>query len=376
MISAPHCISIYISTEQGKLEGNKIALKNHLKKVRNELEAYGLKADQITARTKDIEDLFDDLAFWQKLSNGLAVLVHEGQLEIFVSDRSFTSRVYVANHLHLLGLINELDRRNDFYLLVLGVRKVRFFKGNESSIDQLELTNVPNNMEEVVGTDVRQKSLQFRSGQGEAGSGMFHGHGSGGETEKKVELTKYFNAIDHGLSEELDPSMEIPLIVASEERAFYLYKEANSYPFMEEEPLQGNHQETGASELHKICLKWMNSHQTDMFANSKKQFGSLLSRGESSSETSKVIRAAYHGQIATLFIKQDAELFGYFRPRTNEVSIQDKSSVASVDLLNFAAIQTILNGGRVLIASKEDMPDATSPLNAIFRYEVIATPTT
>ncbi|MBT8312024.1 MAG: hypothetical protein KJN91_04180, partial [Eudoraea sp.] len=45
--------------------------------------------------------------------------------------------------------------------------------------------HAPEQLEEAVGYDYKQKSLQFRTGQAGFAQGAFHGHGEGKDDEKK-----------------------------------------------------------------------------------------------------------------------------------------------------------------------------------------------
>jgi hypothetical protein len=52
---------------------------------------------------------------------------------------------------------------------------------------------------------------------------------------------------------------------------------------------------------------------------------------------------------------------------TDEIHLHKKEKTGDEDLLEFAAIQTLLNGGTVYMIGAEKMPD-TDPLAAVFRY--------
>jgi hypothetical protein len=54
------------------------------------------------------------------------------------------------------------------------------------------------------------------------------------------------------------------------------------------------------------------------------------------------------------------------------VTINEEERISSADLLNFSAVHVILKGGQVFLLNEADMPDATSALNAVFRYRVVS----
>ncbi|QSE95897.1 baeRF7 domain-containing protein [Fulvivirga lutea] len=368
-VRAPHCISIYMPTEVEHIDANKIMLKNCLKEVTSKLETYELKSREISKVNETIEGLINDVEFWRNRSNGLALYYYDNKLESYFSDEKFTQQTYVGDHLNLVQLVSDLDKKKEFYLLVLGENNIRFFKGSN---DQLNEHNIlPESLEDVVGSDYEQKALQYRSGQGETGGGMYHGQGSGGDSEKKRELKKLFEEIDENLMAQVETSSEIPLIIASEERSFHLYKSVNNYDGMLDKPIQGNHEETKESELHERSLKMLREQPNNNLKNLMKSYNSLLNKGESSSDIDKIVAAAYNGQINTLFVKENTNLYGHYNLKTGEVDTHKEESINNADLANFSAVHTILKDGRVFVLEGEEMPDSTSPLNAIFRYEVV-----
>jgi len=69
----------------------------------------------------------------------------------------------------------------------------------------------------------------------------------------------------------------------------------------------------------------------------------------------------------TLFIAEEAEIWGMYDIEHNEVVIESEPSARNEDLINFAASQTLINGGQVLVISRENLP-GKSEVAAIFHY--------
>lgn len=77
--------------------------------------------------------------------------------------------------------------------------------------------------------------------------------------------------------------------------------------------------------------------------------------------------AAYYGRVEELFVAVGVQQWGTFNRDTNTIEIHQEAEVGDDDLLNSAAIQTILNGGTVYAVEPEKVP-AEAPLAAVFRY--------
>ena len=88
---------------------------------------------------------------------------------------------------------------------------------------------------------------------------------------------------------------------------------------------------------------------------------------KAASDPFQIIGAAFFGRIETLFVALDQRLWGRFDPETGAVELHQDKKRGDGDLLNFAAIQTMMNGGTVYVARAEEMP-SRSLFAAIYRY--------
>jgi hypothetical protein len=93
----------------------------------------------------------------------------------------------------------------------------------------------------------------------------------------------------------------------------------------------------------------------------------LLGLGRASGEIETVVLAAYNGQVEHLFVAVGVQCWGTFDPTTHAVHWHREEQAGDEDLLNLAAIYTLLNGGTVYAVAPEYVPDIR-PLAAIFRY--------
>ncbi|MDP2969752.1 MAG: hypothetical protein Q8P64_11185, partial [Deltaproteobacteria bacterium] len=97
------------------------------------------------------------------------------------------------------------------------------------------------------------------------------------------------------------------------------------------------------------------------------RYKEFASSGQASNRIRKIISAAYHGQIELLLVIPDLQQCGTFDPGTDEIHLHKKEKTGDEDLLEFAAIQTLLSGGTVYVVDPEKMPD-TESLAAVFHY--------
>ncbi|CAN0429660.1 unnamed protein product, partial [Scytosiphon promiscuus] len=97
-------------------------------------------------------------------------------------------------------------------------------------------------------------------------------------------------------------------------------------------------------------------------------FKKLDGTERTSSNIEQILPAAIQGKIDTLFIQKNEDIWGIYEPKKNSVRVDKELLPSNVSLLNKAAMKTFMNGGKVYLMEKEDMPNAFSIINALYRY--------
>ncbi len=372
-----HCVSLYMPTHRAGQEvveeQDSVTLKNLLKETKKQLAEYGLQQNKIQEYLEPAQKLVGDEDFWRHQSDGLSMFLYGDKFEYMTVPLNFDEKVYLGDHLFLKPLIPLLNNDERFFILVLSLGHVRFFEGTMHSIVEVEVEGlVPQGIQESirVGTDVEQKSLQFRSGQTATGEGaIYHGHGEGSNSEKKEETLKYFREIDAGIMKMLNGE-NAPMLLACVDYLKPLYEEANNYKNLFTTNISGNHDKTKMIRLHELAVKALQNHFLSKTDEEKARFQNLMNQGLSSYQTEEIITAALAGRIETLFVQKSKNLWGIFNKEKNQVMVQKEKTIANTCLLNLASTATIQNGGKVHLMPDEDMPEKDTLLNAIYRYNI------
>ena len=87
------------------------------------------------------------------------------------------------------------------------------------------------------------------------------------------------------------------------------------------------------------------------------------------SDLNTVVKAAKFGQVGTLFVPLGIQKWGRYDPENNKVLQEPEPTPENEDLLDLAAIHTILNSGQVYAMQPEELP-GDGDLAAILRYAV------
>jgi hypothetical protein len=372
-IRSAFCISIFIPTHRAGKETisgkDALNLKNQLKDVRLKLENKGLSVNDIEKFLKPIEDLVNDNEFWRHQSDGLAIFLSDNLYEKYTVPVYFEAFNYVSNEFYLKPLIPLFNGDGLFYLLTLKMDDVKFYEGTRHNVTEIIIDDlVPSQLEDSVGYDYEQKSLQFRTQQGNKGEGMYHGHGDS-ESELKNELMKYFRQIDKGLMTFLHDDQKPPLVVCCLDFHFPNYRKINSYQNIFPQHISGNPADKDVFLLHEVAWELLQPYFNKTRQEKMDQFSQFLGKGKASSDLNEILPAALAGKVDTLFLENKADIFGIYNPSTQEIKIQDTHQVANVSLMNLVAMEVLLKGGTVYLFEKEEMPDASfSKINALFRY--------
>lgn len=370
------CVSIYMPTvvAGSEVRQNAIRFKNLVKQAQQKLMENGFEED---AANKFLRPMTEDIdrgdEFWENQDKGLAIFVTEGFYRYYKVPQDLFELVVVANQFHLKPLLPLLTGEGTFYLLALSKNDVRFFEGDRYSIREVEIPNLPKSFDEAMQYDETAKARQFRIATCRGGTsnafqhpGAFHGQGAPERDKGQREYEQFFNLIDRALHEFLH-DQRAPLVLACVEYLMPIYREANTYPHLVEEGITGNVKIEKLEELHAEAWAIVEPHFVRAQEDAAEYYRNLSSTELISTQLEETVAAAYYGRVQQLFVPVGVQRWGRFDPMANEVQIHAEAQPGDEDLLDAAAIQTLINGGIVYAVEPQKMPDEAA-IAAVFRY--------
>jgi hypothetical protein len=365
------CVSIYIPTHRAGFETLKgqdsLNLKNQLKEIRLKLTQLGMNAKEIEKFTNPILDLVEDADFWRHQSEGLAVFLSHDIFEKYTVPIRFEEFNYISSEFYLKQLLPVFNNNGIFHLLTLKKDGIRLYQCNRFGLNSIDVSDsVPQRLEDTVGYDYEQKQLQFRTTGGINGGSM-HGHGEG-EARKKNELVLFFRDVDKGIMSKLHEYQELPLLICCIEYYFPVYREINTHRNLYPQFVSINPADLDAKSLHQKAWQTIEPHFAKSFYDKRERFLIGIDKGRASANIREIIPAAIPGKVETLFLRKNADVFGIYDPTSGGISIQEEQSIANVSLMNMAAKKVFEQGGSVYLLDKEEMPEPSSDINALFRY--------
>lgn len=366
------CVSIYMPTIRAGAEAqqNPIRFKNLLRTVQERLEEKGTRPADAAELLTPLRELVDDQTFWQTQSDGLAVFFSPGAFRAFRIPADVSELAVVENRFHLKPLFSLLNSEGRFYILAISLKNIRLIAATRHRAEEIELPpDVPRSFEEALGPLTRNFT-QLQAGtptRTVSRTTIFHGHGSA-EDDLKAEIQQFFNLADKALVKHMD--RDVPVVLAGVEYLLPRYKSTTEHPRVLDEGLTGNAEGFSPAELRDMALEIVEPILNEERQKAVERYGDLIGAGRASYSHEEILPAAHDGRIDTLFVARGVRLWGSYDGQKREARLQEdqeRQRNGGQDLLDLAAVQTFLNGGKVYAVPQQEVPNGQA-MAAIFRY--------
>ena len=348
------CVSLLMPTHRAGADTQQdpIRFRNLLREAAERLRVQGLRTPDVNALLEPARKLHaQDLLRYYRVPLNLRELAT------------------VAGRFHVKPLLPLFTGDGRFYVLAISQNAVRLLQGTRHSVDEIEVPNMPASLADALGID-EKRGLQVRSGGAYTkaeGGGVFHGHEA--TPQEKERIRQFFHRIDESLQPALRDA-RAPLVLAGVDYLLPIYDDANTYPYLvKSKGVEGNPEELSAQELHQRAWAIVEPLFAREQAEAAAEYMQLAGSGDAraSNQLGEVVPAAYHGRVKTLFVPVDGQQWGRFDPEAGAVALHAGAERGDEDLLDFAAIHTLLNSGTVYAVAPDEIPGGGT-VAAVFRY--------
>lgn len=366
------CVSILMPMHRGAdSRQDRILLKNLAQEAQDLIVARGQRRPDAITLLAPVTALLDDSDFWRQQAAGLAIYRSASTFKRYHLAQSPPQVAAVNTHFFIKPLLGQLGSEGIFYVLAISQNRLRLLQCSRQAMYEvpLEGLEVPQSLSETMKYDVVEKSMQWHSQTpvttgGVRRAAMYHAtSGPDGVTHKK-DLLRYCQQVDRGLRAVLH-NERAPLVFAGVDYLFPIYREANTYAALVDEPIGGNNDRLSGEQLRDRAWEIVEPRLKLEQLEAVEQFSRAANAGLASSNISEIVPAAYAGRVGVLFADLGSSRWGKFVP-PSEVTVHSHRQNGDDDLADFAAVQTLLHGGQVFPAGPSD--SSTMPLAAIYRY--------
>jgi hypothetical protein len=363
------CVSTYVNTAKAGSETleNPARFRSRLREAQDALERRGVKSSQAVALLKPATDLANDFPFSQEQDHGLAVFLCPDFMRAYKIPYDVKPLTVVGLGFHLKPLLPLLADDRAFMILALSKKAVNLYRGTRYTITQVPLPDIPHSESEALRYENPEKSLHVHtSGTDSSEPGIFHGQGSVKEDAKERTL-RYFHRVAAGLQGYLR-NEHVPLVLAGVEYYLPIYRKANRYAHLIDEVVAGNPDATPLGQLHQAA--WLKVEP--IFRRDRERSAAAIESGlqnaQATQELEPAVAAAFEGRVDKCFVALNEQRWGAYNASSGSVELLDKADPRACDLLDLAAVQTVLQGGETFPFNDLRSMPGQKPLSVLLRY--------
>jgi hypothetical protein len=247
------------------------------------------------------------------------------------------------------------------------MNEVRIFRCGHFSEQELSVAEMPRNMADALWPDDTEKQRQFRTMlSAQAGeSAVFHSSEDATQ-QTKEQIFRYFRQVDQSLHHLLR-NANAPLVVAAVDYLHPIYAEANTYRYLLGEGVSGNPEDVQPDELRLKAWQLVEPKVQRARQEALERFQMLQGTGRTSAQITEIAREAARGRVDTLLLARQGVVWASVSADGESFELHETPEPGDEDLMDFAAIRTVTQGGDLYALDQHEMP-TTDPAAAIFRY--------
>lgn len=329
----------------------------------------GMRAAGRNALLARARKLVRDRDFWAQRSQGLAVFLGDDFLETIRVPFRLEEELVIGRRFYLAPILPILTENLHFRILTISRHRARLLDANFQSIDEIP-ANLPRGVEEIVQqTDYQLTHHARRAVPGSRGTGgpALHSFGDDPDAVRKAELVEYL----HRINDAVGPLVtdQRPLILCAQPQLQGAFRTVAHLRCLLSEGLSDNPDALTDAELHRLALELMSPRFDAVWVEAKARFDQLAGEGTGRALTDpiEIVEAARYGRIDTLFLARGGHLWGEIEERPESLSVRLADAPRGEELLDYAAAQTLRQGGAVKLLPKNEVPRHAT-MAAILRF--------
>lgn len=365
-------ISIFLPTYRTGQDTQQapIRFRNLLRDAEQQFLNSGMGPREVTALLQPAQALLNDSYFWRHQYDGLAIFIAPDEFHSYCLPFYVEELLIIARSFYVKPVLPLFTNNGHYYILAISQNEVRLFEGTRHGVGQIELpVDIPVSLKEALQLDEPKKQLQMHTGSAPGGTrdSMFHGQGSVAE-EQEAGIEHYFNLLDSGLKH-IFQEQQAPLVLAGVHFLLPIYHKVSEYAHIMEEGIIGNPEHLRPEALQEKAWPIVEPFFRQEMDRVVAQYEQLAGTDKATDNVEKIVAAAFNGRVDKLVLAVHGQVWGMFNRDTGQVVCdqEGQSQKDHLPLLDFAAMQTLQNGGKVYALSQDEMP-TKSAVAAVFRY--------
>lgn len=362
------CVSIQLSTHRRypAWTQDPIKFKTLLGQAETQLAAVPGGRDPGTM-LEPVRRLLDDPGVWEYALDGLAVYASPTYAAAFRVPLQLPDTVFVADTFHTKPLFRFLRANTRYYVLAISQNAVSLYEGSSYGAEPVELEALPSDLTAAIGvSELNEHSRGIVAHGGGAAGRSFHGRGPGKEEQKET-LLKFFRAVDKGLHEFLRHE-RAPLLIAAVKYYRPIYREANTYPHLVEEGLDGNFERANGDTIHAAAWPIVSRERERRMVEWVDRYRALAPKGLAVDGVEAVASATVQGRVRSVLAAENGDTWGDLDRATGEVKRSSEAKGAGrPDLLDDVCEEAWKRGAEIYVLPQPSLP-TDQPIAAVLRF--------
>jgi hypothetical protein len=348
-----------------------ILFKNLLVKAESALGAAGMPSNEAQDLLADARRMLDDQEFWTQQADGLALFATQEWVTWYRLPVRVEELLICGERFHLKPLLPLLSNDGHFHILALSQNRVRLIEASRDAAREIDLHDIPESLQEAVGYDWQQRSLQFHTGTGASASGagvrvaMFHGQGRP-DDKKQAEINTFLRLVDVGVTALLE-SKRSPLVLAGVEYVISMFRELSGHQNILEGGVIGNPDDLSLADLHREAWALVEPMLRAEPMEAAELYANLGGTDRACENLKEVVLAAFNGRIDTVFVALGEQRWGVLDLESQRFEQHAERQPGDHDLLDHAAVQSLIRGATVYAVPPDEVPGGGA-VAAVFRY--------
>ena len=367
-------VSIYLPTHPAgrEVRQDAIRLRNLLSTATRRLGAEH-RPPEIAELLDPARRLVDDEEFWRYQDRGLGVFLAPGFHRVHKLPIEVAEELAIGDHFCIRPLLPLIDTAGRFWVLTISAGRTRLYQGSRWSFDEFPGLDLPQGIQQIYDETVYQEAHKAspvgRPQRGPAGLAKAQTLGEAPEELRKTQLGELLRRIANAV-EPVIKRQPAPVILVAHPEIHGHFRDIAKWKELLPEGIMENPDALSPQELHrKACALMVPREQRDR-AEALGRLESMLGTGNNGKATTipeEIVKAARYGRVDRLFLSDGDPLWGWFDERHDRIVAHREPAPGDDDLLDYAAVMTLRQGGNVMLVDRTQLPPP-APAAAILRY--------
>ena len=365
-------VSLYLPTHPvgREVRQDGIRLRKLLSAAAKRLAAEH-RAPNIDALLDPAGRLVDDEEFWRYQDQGLAVFLGPGFDRIHKLPIAVPEELVIADHFCIKPLLPLIDQAGSFWVLALSAGRTRLCQGSRWTFAEVTGLDLPQGLAEIWGEteyeEAHKASPTGRPQRGPAGLSKAQSLGESPDELHKTQLIELLRRVAAAV-EPLIKRQPAPVILAADPKIQGHFRELAKWKELLPDGILEFPDAMPEGDLHRKACTIFAPREERLRADALGRLESLLGNGgKATTKPEEIVKAARYGRVDRLFLCDGRTLWGRFDERQDRVVSHREPAVGDDDLLDYAALMTLRQGGNVTLVDRTQLPPDGSAA-AILRY--------